>query len=96
MPRRRREPAPFWWDARGCYYLQVGKKQIRLSPDHDEAQRLAHKILAELPEDRTPPAAAINSPGPLVVEASSRRVPPVGRRQRRTAHLRRLQRRPST
>jgi len=49
MPRRRRDPAPFWWAARQSYYPQVGKKQIKLSPDLDEAKTLAHKILSEVP-----------------------------------------------
>src|SRR4051812_8794304 len=67
MPgRRRRDPAPFWWGARKCYYLQVGKRQIKLSPDLEEAKRLAHRILAELPQDESP-AAAIVAAGPLVV-----------------------------
>lgn len=44
MGRRRRDPAPFWWAARNCYYLQVGKKQIKLDPDLEEAKLLAHAI----------------------------------------------------
>lgn len=66
MPRRRREPAPFWWEARRCYYLQVGKKQIKLSPDEGEARRMAHEILARPPEERAP--VAIIPAGKLVVE----------------------------
>lgn len=68
MPgRRRRDPAPFWWAARNSYYLQVGKRQFKLSADLEDAKRLAHKILAELPEDKNPPAAIIPAE-PLVVE----------------------------
>jgi integrase len=58
VPGRRRDPAPFWWDARQSYYLQVGKKQIKLGPDLDEANRLAHKILAERPEEPKPVVAS--------------------------------------
>src|SRR5437763_698870 len=65
MPRRRREPAPFWWDARQCYYLQVGKKQVRLSPDEGEARRMAHEILARKPEE---PAVPVATGEALVVE----------------------------
>jgi hypothetical protein len=28
---------PFWRDARNCWYVQIGKKQIKLYPDRDEA-----------------------------------------------------------
>src|SRR3954465_14816337 len=65
--RRRKDPAPFWWAARNSYYLQVGKRQFKLSDDLEEAKRLAHKILAELPEEKNLPAAIIPSE-PLVVE----------------------------
>ncbi len=51
MPRRRRDPAPFWWSARRTYYLQVGVKQVRLSADLEEAKLLFHKILADRPAD---------------------------------------------
>lgn len=65
--RRRRDPAPFWWAARNPYYLQVGKRQFGLSADLEGAKRLAHKILAELPEEKNLPAAIIPAE-PLVVE----------------------------
>ena len=58
---------PFWWAARNSYYLLVGKRQFRLSPDLEEAKRPAHKILAELPEEKNSPPRIIPAE-PLVVE----------------------------
>lgn len=47
MPKRtrRRDPAPFWWEKRGCYYIQLGKKQIRLDPDLTLAKQMARKLI---------------------------------------------------
>ena len=44
MPRRR--PAPFWREQTRCWYVQLGKKQIRLSPDEEDAFRLYHELMA--------------------------------------------------
>ena len=38
--RRRKDPTPFWWAARNCYYLQVGKRQFKLSTDIKFVERL--------------------------------------------------------
>lgn len=64
MPRR--FPQPFWRECTRCWYVQVGKKPIRLSPEKDEAFRLYHELMGRGPEaDPSPPAA---SRAPLVVE----------------------------
>lgn len=42
----RRYPQPFWRTSVRCWYLQLGKKQIRLSPDREEAFRLYYELMA--------------------------------------------------
>jgi integrase len=49
MPRKR--PGPFWRQQTRCYYVQIGKKQHRLSPDETEAWRLYHELMARPPEE---------------------------------------------
>ncbi len=66
MPRR--YPQPFWREFTSCWYVQVGKKQIRLSPDRDEAFRLYHELMGRGPEDSPSPPAASSLGSPLVVE----------------------------
>lgn len=41
---------PFWRSDRSCYYVQHGTRQVRLSPDKDEAWRLWHEFMARPPE----------------------------------------------
>lgn len=65
MGRRRKDPVPFWWSARQCYYLQVGKKQIRLDADFDTAKRMAHKILSEPQEE--PKKVLVEGTSPTVI-----------------------------
>jgi integrase len=48
MPKKR--PEPFWRAERNCYFVQIGKKQTRLSPDEAEAWRLYHEMMAKPPE----------------------------------------------
>ena len=43
---------PFWRSDRSCYYVQDGTRQVRLSPDKDEAWRLWHEFMARPPEQR--------------------------------------------
>jgi integrase len=50
MPREQ-HPEPFWRSARNCYYVQIGKRQIRLDEDRDEAWRLYHELMARPPEE---------------------------------------------
>jgi integrase len=62
---RKKHPEPFWRSERSCYFVQIGKKQVRLSPDHDEAYRLYHELMSKPPEARVPVATG---PPKLVVE----------------------------
>ena len=43
---------PFWRADRNCYYVQDGTKQVRLSPEKEEAWRLWHEFMARPPEQR--------------------------------------------
>jgi integrase len=51
MPRKRK-PEPFWRAERNCYFVQIGKKQIRLDPDEQTAWRLYHELMAKPPEEQ--------------------------------------------
>ncbi len=64
MPRKR--PEPFWRSERNCWFVQIGKRQHRLSPDEAEAWRLYHELMARPPEER--PADTATAPPTLVVE----------------------------
>lgn len=63
MPRK--HPQPFWREARKCWYVQLGGKQIRLDPDRARAFDLYHELMA-----RPAGTAAISRPGvsPTVLE----------------------------
>lgn len=61
---RKRRPEPFWRTQTKCYYVKVGGKQRRLSPDKDEAYRLYHEIMAKPPEER----AEVVAPGAVLVD----------------------------
>jgi hypothetical protein len=61
-----KRPEPFWREQTHCYYVQIGKKQHRLSPDEAEAWRLYHEVMAKPPEVRQ--AAVAAQPPTLVVE----------------------------
>jgi len=52
MPRKR--PEPFWRSDRSCWFVQIGKKQHRLSPNETEAWRLYHELMAKPPEATQP------------------------------------------
>src|SRR5271165_1194655 len=41
---------PFWRTERDCWFVHVGSRTLRLSPDKDEAWRLWHEIMAKPPE----------------------------------------------
>jgi integrase len=58
---RKQNREPFWRTERNCWYVQHGTRQIRLSPDKDEAWRLWHEFMARPPEEERPLA-----PGPDV------------------------------
>lgn len=53
MPKKR--PEPFWRAERNCFYVQIGKKQVRLAPEEDAAWRLYHELMAKPQESRTAP-----------------------------------------
>jgi integrase len=61
-----KHPGPFWRKQTNCYYVQIGKKQHRLSSDKDEAYRLYHELMARPPGESTP--AAPTPSVPLVVQ----------------------------
>jgi len=48
----RRRPEPFWREQTRCYYVQLGKKQVRLDPDENEAWRLYYELMAKPPEEQ--------------------------------------------
>jgi integrase len=62
---RNQHPQPFWRASRNCWYVQIGRKQIKLHPDREEAYRLYHELMSRPPEARQQAAFA---PGRLVVE----------------------------
>jgi integrase len=56
---RKQNREPFWRSERHCWFVYVAARQVRLSPDKDEAWRLWHEIMAKPPEPDRPIA-----PGP--------------------------------
>ena len=64
MPRK--FPKPFFRTARNCWFVQLGKEQIKLHPDEYEALKLYHELMAarakqpaaNVSQDTTGPAAA--------------------------------------
>jgi integrase len=56
MPRRQ-HPEPFWREQTQCYYVQIGKKQRRLSKDRNEAYRLYHELMSRTADAPPPPPA---------------------------------------
>jgi hypothetical protein len=54
---RQGKPEPFQPSERNCDLVEIGKRQVRLSPDETEAWRLDHELMARPPEERTEPAA---------------------------------------
>ncbi len=56
---------PFWFADRQAWYVAIGTRKQRLSPDKDEAWRLWHELMARSPEQ---PKAVIHGQQSLVVE----------------------------
>ncbi len=54
MPRRQ-HPEPFWRQQTQCYYVQIGKKQHRLSSDREDAFRVYHELMSRPPDAPRPP-----------------------------------------
>lgn len=68
MPRRR--PQPFWRAQTRCWYVQLGKKQVRLDPDEQAAWKLYHELMARPDEEpRTPPPAGPSLPVATLLDA---------------------------
>ena len=63
-----RYPRPFWWKVRECWYVQLGKKQIKLHPDKDEAFRQYHTLMQQQPEEK-PQILASDPPVVEVLDA---------------------------
>jgi integrase len=40
-------PKPFFRSARACWYVQLGKQQVKLHPDEHEAFKLYHELMAQ-------------------------------------------------
>jgi integrase len=61
----KRRPEPFWRAERKCWFVQLGKKQVRLSADEAEAWRLYHELMARPPDA---PRSVVYSQATPVVE----------------------------
>jgi integrase len=60
-------PEPFWRKSRNCWYVQLGKKQIKLHANRDEAYRLYHELMSRPPAEQA--ATPVNPiPSGQVVE----------------------------
>jgi len=57
MPAR--YPKPFFREARQCWFVQLGTKQIRLDPDREEAFRQYHALMQQPEEERTSTGQAV-------------------------------------
>ena len=61
MPRR--HPQPFWREFTRCWYVQIGKQQIKLAAgedNEDAAWRAYYRVMAE--HGPATPAAALRDP----------------------------------
>jgi integrase len=43
-----RFPRPFWRSSRNCWFVQLGKRQVKLHPDRDEAFRMYHALMSRV------------------------------------------------
>jgi integrase len=64
----RKRPEPFWRSERNCWFVQIGKKQHRLSPDEAEAWRLYYELMAKPPEQQNAGAALAHGPDVQAIE----------------------------
>ena len=60
-------PVPFYRSARKCWFVQLGKEQIRLHPDENEARRLYHEVMAARSQPK--PTADFHSPADAITLA---------------------------
>ncbi len=65
MPRPKSQPKPSWREFTKCWYVQIGKKQVRLDPDREEAYRRYHEIMARKSEE---PLEEKPASGQLVIQ----------------------------
>lgn len=65
MPAR--YPRPFWRSSKSCFFVQLGKKQIRLDPDKDEAFRMYHALMQR--DEQEPLAIGTDPPVVEVLDA---------------------------
>lgn len=42
-----RKPKPWWWDARGAYYVNIKGVKHRLDPDQEIAEQMFHALMAK-------------------------------------------------
>jgi integrase/recombinase XerC len=42
-----RQPEPWYWEARQAWYVQLGKRQIKLGADEKQARKEWHRVMAE-------------------------------------------------
>jgi len=47
---------PFWRTERNCWFVHVGSRTLRLSPDKDEAWRRWHELMSKRHEGQPPPS----------------------------------------
>ncbi len=64
MPRR--YPKPFWRSSRNCWFVQLGKEQVKLPSDEGEALKLYHGLMADRARWMVTPAPA--APGLAAAE----------------------------
>jgi integrase len=43
-----RFPRPFWRSSRNCWFVQLGKRQVKLHADRDEAFRMYHALMSRV------------------------------------------------
>ena len=60
-----KHPKPFFRTARNCWYVQLGKRQVRLQPDEQESLKLYHRLMADGPGRS---AALAPQPGLAAIE----------------------------
>ena len=52
-------PKPFFKKSRGVWYVEIGRKQINLGADRDEAFRLYHQLMGQSREKSVSPESLV-------------------------------------
>src|SRR5262249_33878162 len=47
-PMADRFPRAFWRSSRNCWFVQLGKRQVTLHPERDEAFRMYHALMSRV------------------------------------------------